>query len=97
MRALEYTVVLERNEDGGYTVNVPALKGCVTQGSTIAESLSRAREAVECHLESLATLRRRIPTDRKVVHLSTNDLSEVWVFKISVHPAVRIEKKGDVA
>ncbi len=47
MRAVTYTVVLERNKEGGYTVTVPALKGCVTQGETIAQALQRAREAIE--------------------------------------------------
>ncbi|MBI2843118.1 MAG: type II toxin-antitoxin system HicB family antitoxin [Armatimonadetes bacterium] len=39
MKSLTYTVILERNEDCGYTVAVPALRGCVTQGNTIAEAL----------------------------------------------------------
>ena len=51
-----YTVVLERNEDGGYTVIVPALQGCVTQGRTIAEALARIQEAITCHIEGLAIL-----------------------------------------
>ena len=51
-----YTVILERNEEGGYTVTVPALKGCITQGQTIAEAVTRVQEAITCHLEGLACL-----------------------------------------
>lgn len=51
-----YKVVLERNEDddGYYTVTVPALPGCVTQGRTKQEALGRVREAIQGYLESLA-------------------------------------------
>ncbi len=39
MAGYKYTVDLERNEDGGYTVTVPALPGCITEGDTIDPSL----------------------------------------------------------
>jgi predicted RNase H-like HicB family nuclease len=38
MGKVTYTVILERNKEGGYTVTVPALKGCITQGETVAQS-----------------------------------------------------------
>ena len=48
----KYKVVLERNEDdeGYYTVTVPALPGCVTQGRTKEEALERAKEAIQGYL-----------------------------------------------
>ncbi len=52
MRA--YTVILTPDqEDGGYTVTVPALPGCFTQGDTEEEALANAREAIKCHIEGL--------------------------------------------
>lgn len=48
-----YRVILERNELGGYTVIVPALPGCITQGKNREEALERAKEAILCHLEGL--------------------------------------------
>jgi len=83
-----YTVVLERNEDGGYTVTAPALEGCVTQGATIAEALMRAKEAMECHLEALAVLGRRAPADCAVVQIDVGNLSEAMVFKVTAQPEV---------
>ena len=59
MLKFTYTVVLERNEDFGYTITVPALKGYVTQGDSIADALSCAKEAIECHLEGLHLLAMR--------------------------------------
>ena len=41
-------------EDGGYTVTVPALPGCITQGRTLDESREHVKEAIQTYLESLA-------------------------------------------
>lgn len=50
-----YTVILEPDpEAGGYTVLVPALPGCVTEGNTLKEALANAREAISLTLEDLA-------------------------------------------
>ncbi len=88
MPTLTYTVVLERNNNGGYTVTVPALKGCVTQGKTISQALERAKEAIECHLEALASLGKRIPPDAKVVRLALAEADEILVFKVRVNPEI---------
>ncbi len=83
MKSLSYTVILERNENGGYTITVPALKGCVTQSPTIAEGFARIKEAIECHLEALKKLGKRIPSDRKMVQVNAESLSEVLIFKVT--------------
>ena len=50
-----YIVLLTPDPDeGGYTVTVPVLPGCITEGDTLAEALANAREAIKCHLEGLA-------------------------------------------
>ncbi len=46
-------MVLTREADGGYSVTVPALPGCVSQGETREEALEMIREAIELYLESL--------------------------------------------
>jgi len=38
------TVVLEEQEEGGYTVYVPSLPGCVSQGETREEALKNIKE-----------------------------------------------------
>ncbi len=45
-RSLVYDVILEPSEDGGYTVYVPALRGCVSQGETEDEALENIRDAI---------------------------------------------------
>lgn len=87
-----YTVVLERNEDGGYTVTVPALQGCITQGQTIAEALSRAQEAIACHLEGLLAVGRPIPADCRSIQLDVQALREAMVMKVTAYPSGEGEK-----
>jgi predicted RNase H-like HicB family nuclease len=48
---MRYTVVLEREPDGGYVVSVSALPGCVSQGDTRAEALANIREATELYVD----------------------------------------------
>jgi predicted RNase H-like HicB family nuclease len=56
---MKYKVVLEPQEEGGYTVYVPSLPGCVSQGETTEEAMANIREAIEVYLDSLKA--RRIP------------------------------------
>ena len=49
---MEIKVILEEQEEGGYTVYVPALAGCVSQGETKEEALKNIKEAVELYLEA---------------------------------------------
>jgi predicted RNase H-like HicB family nuclease len=47
-------VVLIPEEDGsGYTVIVPSLPGCISEGDTVEEALDNIREAIELHEESM--------------------------------------------
>jgi predicted RNase H-like HicB family nuclease len=48
---MRYTVVLERECDGGYVVSVPALPGCVSQGDNRDEALANIREVIELYVE----------------------------------------------
>lgn len=53
MSSREFEVVLTPEEEGGYSVSVPALPGCTSQGETREEALVMIREAIELYLESL--------------------------------------------
>jgi protein-tyrosine phosphatase len=48
---VKFQVVLEPSEEGGYTVYVPALPGCISEGDTVDEAMRNIREAIELHLE----------------------------------------------
>ena len=49
----EYAVVLQPEAEGGFSVFVPALPGCASQGETREEALAMITEAIELYLESL--------------------------------------------
>ena len=53
MEIRHYTVILEREDDGGYHAFGPVLKGLHTQGDTLEEVLANAREAIEAYIGSL--------------------------------------------
>lgn len=46
-------IVLERSPEGGYTAVVPSLPGCISEGDSREEALTRIREAVERYLERI--------------------------------------------
>jgi predicted RNase H-like HicB family nuclease len=48
---MKLQVILEPSDEGGYTVYVPALPGCISEGDTIDEALKNITEAIELYLE----------------------------------------------
>jgi predicted RNase H-like HicB family nuclease len=63
MRLLSYRILLRKEPEGGYTVIVPSLPGCVTHGGTIEEAIKMAKEAIELYIESLKEHGEEIPTE----------------------------------
>lgn len=64
MKELQYTVIIEREEEtGSYTVAVPLLPGCVSQGDTIEEALENIKEAIEGYIEDLKKHGEPIPVE----------------------------------
>ncbi|MDI6788990.1 MAG: type II toxin-antitoxin system HicB family antitoxin [Planctomycetota bacterium] len=49
----KFKIIIEHEQEGGYSVYVPALPGCHTQGDTIEEAMTNVKEAVECYIESI--------------------------------------------
>ena len=50
---MKLQVILEPSEEGGYTVYVPALSGCISEGNSIDEALENIQEAIELYLEPI--------------------------------------------
>ena len=46
-------VIIHKAEEGGYWAEVPALKGCFSQGETLEETKANIREAIEGYLEAV--------------------------------------------
>ncbi len=62
-----YTVILEREEDGGYHAFCPILKGCHSQGDTFEEATENITEAIELYLESLMADHEPIPQEDLII------------------------------
>ena len=66
MRGYHYTIILHPDsEEGGYTVTVPALPGCVTQGETLEEAIAMAKDAIRLHIESLMADGEPVPEENE--------------------------------
>lgn len=63
MNQLKYTVLIEKNEDGTYTVTVPSLPGCISEGDTWDDAISNITEAIEGYVEVLDQLHKPIPVE----------------------------------
>ena len=48
---MKLKIILEPSEEGGYTVYVPGLPGCVSEGDTKEKAIANIREAIELYLE----------------------------------------------
>jgi len=59
-----YNLVLTPEPEGGFTVVVPALPGCVTYGKNLAEAKKMAEEAILVYVQSLKKHHKSIPTDQ---------------------------------
>lgn len=51
MMAREFSVVIEKDDEGYYVASVPALRGCHTQAKSLDVLMKRIREAIELCLE----------------------------------------------
>ncbi len=60
---LRYTILIERNEEGSYTVTVPLLSGCITEGDTWEEAIANAKEAIAGYIGALKDLGKPIPME----------------------------------
>ncbi|MBI4338095.1 MAG: type II toxin-antitoxin system HicB family antitoxin [Chloroflexi bacterium] len=61
-----FRVILEANELGGYTVTVPLLPGCISEGDTRQEALDNIKEAIELYIESLLVDGEPVPSEEAV-------------------------------
>lgn len=61
---MAYTVIVELDLDAGaYSVVVPTLPGCTSQGRTLEEALANAREAITGHIAALRQMGEPVPEE----------------------------------
>ena len=52
MSKYNFTVIIEKDEDGMYVAEVPDMRGCYTQGTTIEEVLMNIKEVISLCLKT---------------------------------------------
>ncbi len=67
MAIVDFKVLLEPAEEGGYVVSCPSLPGCYSQGETPEEALENIREAITLCLEEMQARGEAIPDPSKVL------------------------------
>ncbi|MDQ2997421.1 MAG: type II toxin-antitoxin system HicB family antitoxin [Roseiflexaceae bacterium] len=50
---MKLKVILEHSDEGGFSVYVPALPGCISEGETVDDALANIQEAIELYLEPI--------------------------------------------
>jgi len=84
MSADRYTVVLYRDEEGTYNVEVPALPGCLTFGDSLPEALHNAEEAITGYIASLEKHGELVPGDVLKAEVDFAEAEEVLIYKVMV-------------
>ncbi|MBI4744946.1 MAG: type II toxin-antitoxin system HicB family antitoxin [Actinobacteria bacterium] len=72
MKRLSYRILLRPESEGGYTVIVPTLPGCITYGKTVKEAKKMATDAIEIYLKSLKKHGEPITDDSEVLEGTLN-------------------------
>ena len=66
MNKYQYTLLLDPDpEEGGYTVTILSLPGCVTQGETIEEAITMAKDAMRLYIETLVENGETVPEEHE--------------------------------
>ncbi len=62
-RDLRYQIVLRPEPEGGFTVFVPSLPGCITWGKDLAQARRMAADAIHAYIVSLRKQGEPVPSD----------------------------------
>lgn len=65
-----YKLLLRKEPEGGFTVIVPSLPGCITYGEDTDEAISMAKEAIELYIEELQERGEVVPNDNDTLEYS---------------------------
>jgi predicted RNase H-like HicB family nuclease len=58
-----YTVIIEKEDEGGFYAFCPALRGCHTQGETFEEAVDNIKDAIRLYIESLIAHNEEVPEE----------------------------------
>jgi predicted RNase H-like HicB family nuclease len=67
-----YKIMLHKEPEGGYTVTVPVLPGCITYGENVEEAIEMAKDAINIYIEELQSRGELVPDDANTLEYSLN-------------------------
>ena len=70
VRGIKFTVILRKEDVGGYSVRCVELPGAISEGDTKKEALRNIKEAIELYLETWPDELKRIKKKREVVEIT---------------------------
>lgn len=68
-KILKYDVIFEEAKEGGYTVSVPSLPGCISEGDTFEEAKVNIADAIKLYLEDLSADGEEIPIENNSIFI----------------------------
>jgi predicted RNase H-like HicB family nuclease len=74
-KILKYDVIFEEQSDGGFTVTVPSLPGCISEGDTFEEAKEMIEDAIRLYLEDLEADGEEIPSDNNSVFIGRVEIN----------------------
>ncbi|WP_294175669.1 type II toxin-antitoxin system HicB family antitoxin [uncultured Selenomonas sp.] len=90
-----YPAVFETAQEGGYTVTVPDIDGCFTEGKTLEQAMWMAQDAIGCMLEDVAEV--DYPKASKVNDIDTAEYADCFVTLVEFDRQVYEQRCRDVA
>lgn len=75
---LLYKLHLQPEPEGGYTVLVPSLPGCITYGESVDEAVAMAKDAIALYVQDLREAGEIVPDDQNSLEYSLR-LSVAWI------------------
>lgn len=75
MKILEYNAIFTPEDEGGYSVYVPDLPGCISQGDNFEDAKSNIKEAIELYLED---------ADGELYHVTPDQSRKEFMASVSV-------------
>lgn len=72
---LKYDVLFEEQEVGGYTVTVPSLPGCISEGDTFEEAKTNIADAIKLYVEDLAADGEKIPQGESTAFIAPVEIN----------------------
>lgn len=68
--ARTFRILLTPEEEGGFSVTVPSLPGCYTQGDSVEDAINMAKEAISLYIEALEAEGEPVPDDNRSLEYS---------------------------